>query len=300
VAGRAVRRAPRWIDVFSREYDQLCRAVSLGEPTLLDPYGATSKAEFFAVSTECFFERPVAMRERHRELYEIFGQFYKLDPSRWFPPASSPDAGSRAHVPRPPLPSEEDDADELPISPADLPPLDSADQYFTRGHELFEEGRYDLAAADFNRCVRMQPDDQEALLWRGRSYLYENHVDAALADAERACRLAPSDPEARALLAICLCASGQFQESLAEFRRAGDLDSEDIAAWFYRGIAHAERGQTHDAIADFSHVIELDPHDAEAWHERGRCQEELGHATAAESDFAKASELGWEEDGETE
>jgi Mlc titration factor MtfA (ptsG expression regulator)/Flp pilus assembly protein TadD len=287
----------RWLDVFGREFDLLCRAVENGQSTLLDPYGTTNKAEMFAVSTECFFERPVTLRERHPELYDIFREFYKLDPTTWFGAASLSATTSRSHLPRAPLPSEADDElDHVPESPAELPALETADQYFTRGHEFFELGRFDLAAADFNRCVRLQPDDQEAILWRGRAYLYEDHIDAALADAERACRLAPQDQEAKTLLAICLCAAGQFEESLAEFRRVRELDPEDIAAYFYRGIAHAERGQTREAIADFSRVIELDPHDAEAWHERGHCHEDLGNSSAAAADFAKARELGWETD----
>jgi Mlc titration factor MtfA (ptsG expression regulator)/Tfp pilus assembly protein PilF len=290
----------RWLEVFGREYDRLCRDVENGQPTLLDPYGTTNKAEMFAVSTECFFEKPLAMREQHSELYVEFQKFYKLDPAKWFCGASEFAAVPRVHVPRAPHPSEDADAaDDLPSSPADLPALETADQYFTRGHEFFELGRFEFAAADFNRCVRLQPDDQEALLWRGRSYLYEDQIDAALADAERACRLAPQDQEARTLLAICLCAGGQFEQSLAEFRRVRELDPEDIAAHFYRGIAHAERGQTREAIADFSQVIELDPDDVQAWHERGRCQEELGNKAAAEADFAKGRQLGWS-DGERE
>lgn len=287
----------RWLEVFGREYDRLCREVELGQLTLLDPYGTTNKAEMFAVSSECFFEKPIAMREQHPELYDVFREFYKLDPTVWFGAASAPATPSRSHLPRPPLPSDDvDESDDLLASPTELPALETADQYFTRGHEFFELGRFDRAAADFNRCVRLQPDDQEAILWRGRSYLYEDQVDAALADAERACRLAPKDQEAQTLLAICLCAAGQFQQSLAEFRRVRELDSEDVAAYFYRGIAHAERGQTREAIADFSHVIELDPQDAEAWHERGRCQEELGDSSAAAADFARAKELGWTAD----
>lgn len=284
----------RWIDVFGREYDQLCREVSDGVATLLDPYGTTNKAEMFAVSTECFFEKPLAMRERHPDLYDIFQQFYKLDPAKWFGAASASAMAPRARVSREPPPSDDDDeANDLPSSPADLPPLETADQYFTRGHEFFELGRYDLAAADFNCCIRMQPDDQEALIWRGRSYLYEEQFDAALADAERACRLQPKDQEARTLLAMCLCAAGQFQESLVEFRRVREFDPEDIAAYFYRGIAHAERGQARDALTDFSQVIELDPDDAAAWHERSRCHQDLGNKAAADADYSRARELGW-------
>ncbi len=44
----------------------------------INPYGATSEAEFFAVVSEYFFERPDLLKQKHPELYEIlliiFGQ----------------------------------------------------------------------------------------------------------------------------------------------------------------------------------------------------------------------------------
>jgi Mlc titration factor MtfA (ptsG expression regulator) len=73
-----------WARVLSREYDALQAQVDRGESTVLDEYGAVSPAEFFAVVTETFFERPAQLKERHPELYEEFTKFYKLDPFEWY------------------------------------------------------------------------------------------------------------------------------------------------------------------------------------------------------------------------
>jgi Mlc titration factor MtfA (ptsG expression regulator) len=74
----------RWREVMEQEYERLVEATERGNPTLLDPYGATSPAEFFAVVTECFFREPVRMRNRHPGLFQVFRDFYGQDPSRWF------------------------------------------------------------------------------------------------------------------------------------------------------------------------------------------------------------------------
>jgi len=37
----------------------------------INPYGATNEAEFFAVVSEYFFERPDLLKEKHPELYEL-------------------------------------------------------------------------------------------------------------------------------------------------------------------------------------------------------------------------------------
>jgi hypothetical protein len=69
----------RWTAVMSRELKSLRSAIRIGQPTLIDPYGASSESEFFAVVTECFFDRPVELREEHSDLYKLLADFYRQD-----------------------------------------------------------------------------------------------------------------------------------------------------------------------------------------------------------------------------
>ncbi len=73
-----------WARVMSSEFKALRAAEEAGTPTVLDTYGATNPAEFFAVATEAFFERPRALRARHPELYAELGRFFRQDPARHF------------------------------------------------------------------------------------------------------------------------------------------------------------------------------------------------------------------------
>jgi Mlc titration factor MtfA (ptsG expression regulator) len=66
--------------VLSGDYEKLKANIEEGKPTIIDEYGATNPAEFFAVATEAFFERPRALQERHPELYEELKRFYRQDP----------------------------------------------------------------------------------------------------------------------------------------------------------------------------------------------------------------------------
>lgn len=72
-----------WAEVLRREHGRLERDAARGRRSLLDPYGATDPAEFFAVATEVFFERPHALRGRHRELFDELAGFYRVDPRGW-------------------------------------------------------------------------------------------------------------------------------------------------------------------------------------------------------------------------
>lgn len=69
-----------WGRVMEREYRKLLRDVEFERRTVIDDYGAEDPAEFFAVVTECFFEKPEALRRNHPELYALLKAFYRQDP----------------------------------------------------------------------------------------------------------------------------------------------------------------------------------------------------------------------------
>jgi Mlc titration factor MtfA (ptsG expression regulator) len=72
-----------WRRVMAAELAELRAAASRGRRTLLDPYGAESPAEFFAVATEHFFEQPARLRRTRPALYAMLRMFYGQDPARW-------------------------------------------------------------------------------------------------------------------------------------------------------------------------------------------------------------------------
>jgi len=69
----------RWEEVCVREYQALKDGTN--DDPLLDGYGAVNPAEFFAVATELFFDRPVDMARRETDLYEVLSEFYHQDPA---------------------------------------------------------------------------------------------------------------------------------------------------------------------------------------------------------------------------
>jgi Mlc titration factor MtfA (ptsG expression regulator) len=69
----------QWRNVMTREYEALIRDADRGRATVLDEYGATDPCEFFAVVSECFFTRPLAMRDRHPQLYVLLQDYYGQD-----------------------------------------------------------------------------------------------------------------------------------------------------------------------------------------------------------------------------
>jgi MtfA peptidase len=79
------RGAPQqaWADVMNDEFDALRARLARAQAGLIDPYAATNPAEFFAVTTELFFERPGALSAERPALYEQLKRCYRLDPASW-------------------------------------------------------------------------------------------------------------------------------------------------------------------------------------------------------------------------
>lgn len=70
-----------WARVLSGEYETLQKRKR--SRTVMNKYGATNPAEFFAVATETFFEKSKQMKKKHPELYDELKNYYKLDPVQW-------------------------------------------------------------------------------------------------------------------------------------------------------------------------------------------------------------------------
>lgn len=83
-----------WSAVLSRDFAALRSDALYRQPSVLDHYGATSPAEFFAVATETFFEKPYQLAERHPALFTELGKYYRVDPRDWHDaPAPVAEAG---------------------------------------------------------------------------------------------------------------------------------------------------------------------------------------------------------------
>ncbi len=73
----------RWARILGGEYNALVDKLAQGEETVIDSYGATSPAEFFAVVSEMYFAAPKLLETNHLPLYLQLNEFYQLDPARW-------------------------------------------------------------------------------------------------------------------------------------------------------------------------------------------------------------------------
>ncbi|GBE03305.1 protein MtfA [bacterium BMS3Abin09] len=72
-----------WARIMNKEYEQLRSDMEHHKKSVMDDYGATNPAEFFAVATETFFEKPKQLKKIKPDLYAELKGFYRVDPVEW-------------------------------------------------------------------------------------------------------------------------------------------------------------------------------------------------------------------------
>ncbi|MBT8037735.1 MAG: zinc-dependent peptidase [Verrucomicrobiae bacterium] len=72
-----------WSMAFGKAFERFQHKLDRGRRTVIDPYGATNPAEFFAVATETFYEKPAQLRKHYPQVYQQLSLYYQVDPIEW-------------------------------------------------------------------------------------------------------------------------------------------------------------------------------------------------------------------------
>ncbi len=84
----AAGRYAAWAQVMYGTFRQLKKAYDRGryleKYRLIGPYAATNEVEFFAVTSELFFQRPVMLQKNFPKVYGVLRAFYGLDTAEIF------------------------------------------------------------------------------------------------------------------------------------------------------------------------------------------------------------------------
>ena len=150
------------------------------------------------------------------------------------------------------------------------------------------------ALADYDKAIRLNPNDAEAYLNRGMAYNKIGQYFAAIIDYDTAIRLKPDYAMAYYKRGVAKAGLGQHLAAITDFDTVIRLKPDYAAAYGTRGVARAELGQHFAAIADFDTAIRFKPDDLVAYAAyagRGLVKVKLGQYFAAITDFDTAIRL---------
>jgi tetratricopeptide (TPR) repeat protein len=126
-------------------------------------------------------------------------------------------------------------------------------EFYARGVAHHKLANYDLAIADFDNAIQLNPNRAETYFYRGKAY-YDK---------------------------------GNYALAIADFDKAIQLDPKEASAYSYRGTTYLNKGDNKRAIADYSALILLKPDYRVGYQNRAIAYERLGDQQQANADWDK-------------
>jgi tetratricopeptide (TPR) repeat protein len=160
-----------------------------------------------------------------------------------------------------------------------------------RGQLLADDGRKDLALADFQTALAADPNCWRALHNRGVTFAQNGQFAEAFDDICRVIELNPKFAKAYSNRATLYVQAKDLEKALADYDQAIELDSKLTAARVGRGRVRHMQGRLGDAIDDLTVAVKLAPNDAEIVCSRADLLADLGRYSEAVEDYALAIDL---------
>jgi Flp pilus assembly protein TadD len=172
---------------------------------------------------------------------------------------------------------------------ADLPT--GARQHYNYGSTLYNAGRIDEAATEFEYVLRVNPGYTKAHVGYAQLLKDKSKFDLALTHYEEALRLEPRNAEVRAAYATVLERIGRREEAGNEYREAIRLNSGSGRVLYSYGVFLNKKGQIDEAIAEYEKSLRVDPNLADAHCDLGIALAAKGRLEDAEKHFLAAERL---------
>ena len=177
------------------------------------------------------------------------------------------------------------------IASASFKERDLASLHAMRGAELSRSGQHDLALADYDQAIRIEP--KAASIYTGRANVYsaKGDSDRAIADFGQAIRLDPRFTLAYFDRGNAHATKGTMDAAIADYSQAIRLDPKLTAAYINRGSVRAAEGELGSALDDYDRALRIDPKLAFVHANRGMVYLKLDHYELAIADFDAALKL---------
>lgn len=160
----------------------------------------------------------------------------------------------------------------------------SARAHDNLGLAYIGKGEYDLAIAEFQKTLELQPRYYLAHYNAGVVYQLQNRVDTARSSYEACIRINPGYFRAYYNLGIVYKKTGELDKAIEAYERAIALDPRHPFVYNNLGVALMEKGDPDRAAAVFKKAIEIDPRYEKAHFNLGNIYYRAGkYGLAAES-----------------
>jgi tetratricopeptide (TPR) repeat protein len=168
--------------------------------------------------------------------------------------------------------------------------VDESAEWFDRGNELYELGRYEEAISSFDQAIEINPHFKT---WFNRGIALDDleRYEEAITSFDQAININPDCYQAWDSRGCQLYRLSRYEEAIASYDRAIEIKSDYDQAWYNRGNALGNLGRYKEASSSHDQTIAINPNYDKAWASRGFAINDLGVYQNAISSYEKAVEI---------
>jgi len=168
---------------------------------------------------------------------------------------------------------------------------DYADAYNNRGNVYANQKKWELALADFNKVISINSDEEFAYYNRGSIYYKQKNWELALADYNKAIQINPQYAQAYIVRGSIYYKQKNWELALADYNKAIQINPQFAKAYMSRGFIYREQKKWELALADFNKAIQINSQYAQAYMGRGLVYLQFNDKQKARENFQEAARL---------
>jgi len=167
----------------------------------------------------------------------------------------------------------------------------TATDYYNKGLDLFRKKQYNDAIDNYNRAIKLDPNNAYYLYSRGYAYYMLTQFELAAGDYTNAIGLKPNEPANYTGRGNCYFSTKQYDLALQDYFKAVSLDPNNAMNYYNRAMVYGVKNKYDDAIKDYSQTISINPNYTYAYQGRGNSYFSKKMYDLAQRDYNKAITL---------
>jgi len=161
--------------------------------------------------------------------------------------------------------------------------LPTSSEYLARGEGYHKDGKPEMALKEYNKALKINPDNIDVYASRGAANFYLKNYEAAAEDFIKVIENQPENAAAYNALGSALAALGRNEDALKFVSYAIFVNPVNVEALMSRAGIYYNLQQYENAVGDLSAVIKIKPN-IDAYALRALTYEKMGKQDLSDKD----------------